>query len=113
MLQLSPTLSLGDRANAIVLPLRVYPFPFCHLCLPPFPPCPKAPSHPSVSLYLPRTPLLTLGEFFSPPADEMLHRFSLCGDEMGGRRQGEGDERGEGGKKEREERGGGRGGQSH
>lgn len=26
MLQLSPTLSLGDWANAIVLPLRVYPF---------------------------------------------------------------------------------------
>lgn len=38
MLQLSPTLSLGDQANTIVLPLRVYPFHFSPAAVPLFAP---------------------------------------------------------------------------
>lgn len=57
---------------------------------------------------------LSLDEFFSPPADEMLHRFSLCGDEMGGRRQGRGERERERGRQRRREWGEGEvGGEDH
>lgn len=72
MLQLSPTLSLGDQANTIVLPLRVYPFHLSPAAVPLF--APKSHLVPPLSLYLQETPRLTLSEFLSPPADKMHHR---------------------------------------
>lgn len=54
MLQLSPTLSLGGSADAIVLLLHVYHSLFRNLCLFPFPPCPRSPV---LSLSLSQTPL--------------------------------------------------------
>lgn len=83
MLQLSPTLSLGGSADAIVLLLHVYHSLFAisacfHSLL--------AQKPHLIPRSQPDTPLLTLNEFFSPPADEMLHLFPLCGDEMRGRK---------------------------
>lgn len=90
MLQSSPTLSPGREGQSDCAATPRVPVPFCHFPLHPFPSSPQsAISSLTLSLSL-KPPLLTLDEFLSPPADEMLHRFSLCGDEMGGRRDKEG-----------------------